>query len=87
MPDLSRHYVSGQEIHCGDRVRYAGHPGRIVFVLGWNEFAPGFAEGREWYYQEYRAGFMIQQDDGALFFLQDSDEDLEMVTRDETTPA
>ena len=87
MPDLSRHYVSGQEIHRGDQVRYAGHPGRVVFVLGWNEFAPEFVEGKEWYYEEYGEGFMVQQDDGSLFFCQDSDEDLELVTRDETPTA
>ena len=87
MADLSRHYVSGQEIHAGDRVLYAGVPGRIVFVLGFHEFLPEFVEGKEWYYEEFGQGFMLEQDGGGLFFSEDSDEDLEFVSRGRTDAA
>ncbi len=84
MADVSRHSVTGQEIHRGHRVRYPRHPARIVFVLGWNDFAPEFVEGKVWYCREYGEGFMVRQDDGMLFFCQESDEDLELVARDES---
>ena len=84
MPDLSRHYVSGEEIHAGDRARLAGFSGRVVFVLGSDEFLPDFAEGKEWYFEEFGHGFMFEQDGGGLIFQQESDEDFEFVSRGES---
>lgn len=81
MADLSRHYVSGEEIHAGDRVRYASIQGRIVFILGFDEFLPDFVAGKQWYFDEYGRGFMFEQDGGGLVFSEESDEDLEFVSR------
>jgi len=84
MLDLSCHYVSGEEIHAGDRASLAGLPGRVVFVLGFDEFLPEFVSGKEWYYEEYGHGFMWQQDGGGLVFQQESDEDFEFISTGES---
>ena len=81
MSDLSRYYLSGEEIHAGDHVRYGGLPGRIVIVLGFGEFFPEFTEAKDWFYKEYGQGFMVDQEGGGLFFLDESDEDLEFTSR------
>jgi hypothetical protein len=83
MRDLSRHYISGEEIHAGDRAKLAGLQGRIVFVLGFDEFLPEFESGKEWYYEQFGHGFMFQQDGGGLIFQKESDEDFEFVSRRE----
>jgi hypothetical protein len=81
MADLSRHYLSGEEIHAGDRAQLAGLSGRVVFVLGFDDFLPEFVEGKEWYSEEFGHGFMFEQDGGGLVFQQESDEDFEFVCR------
>ena len=35
-------YYSGEEIHIGDQVGYAGHPGEVVFVVDRGEYSPDF---------------------------------------------
>ena len=81
MADLSRYYVSGEEIHAGDRVRYGGVYGRIVFVLGFDEFLPDFAPHKSWYSEELGRGFMFEQDGGGLVFSYEGDEDLDFISR------
>ncbi len=82
MLDLSRHYLSGEEIHSADRVRLAGlGDGRVVFVLGSDDFLPEFVEGKEWYFKEFGRGFMFEKDGGGLVFQQEADEDFEFVCR------
>jgi len=81
MPDLSCHYLSGEEIHAGDCATLAGLPGRVVFVLGFDEFLPEFEDRKAWFFEEYGHGFMWQQDGGGLVFQQESDEDFEFVSR------
>ena len=87
MLDLSCHYLSGEAIRAGDRARLAGLPGRVVFVLGIDDFLPDFVEGKEWYSKEYGHGFMFQQDGGGLVFQQESDGDFEFVGRGENYAA
>lgn len=71
-------YYSGSDIHAGDIVRYAGVPAVIVFVNDLGEFLPGFTAA-DWSY--LGSGFMVQYEDGALVYLDEADEDLELVQR------
>ena len=71
-------YRSGQEIRTGDRIVYAGHPGRVDFV------AHPAADPTNWYVTEYGGGVMIDvpQAMGAVFLSDpQDDEDLEFVSR------
>lgn len=81
MSDLGRHYLSGEEIHAGDQVVFAGVSGRIVFVLGFDDFLPEFVVDKEWFFEEFCQGFMVEQSGGGLIFQQESDEDLKFVRR------
>lgn len=87
MLDLSHHYVSGEEIRAGDRARLAGVPGRVVFVLSYNEVLPEFVECKEWFLEEYGHGFMFEQTGGGLVFQHESNEDFEFVSRGENHAA
>ena len=69
-------YYSGEEIHIGDHVRYAGHPGKIVFVVDRAEYSPDFPE-KDW--AHHRTGFMIQTPAYGLVMLDKADEDLELL--------
>ncbi len=68
------HYISGEEIHAGDRISYRGAFGSVAFVSTGDdgEFAPGFED-----YRGHEPGIMLCDDDGALTFLTEPDEDLE----------
>ena len=81
MNPLSSHYVSGEEIRAGDRVRLDGHLGRIVFVVGFDRFLPEFSNDRDWFIKEFGHGFMFEQDGGGLVFSETSDEDLDFLGR------
>jgi hypothetical protein len=83
MPDLSCHYLSGEEIHAGDRAKLGGLPGRVMFVLGFEDFLPEWAGNREWFLQKFGSGFMWEQDGGGQVFQQKADEDFEFVSRGE----
>jgi hypothetical protein len=78
--DSSRdlHYVSGEEIHVGDRIRFGGHPGTIMVVIGRGEYAEGFA-AEDW--RDYERGFLIRTDDGSLYMYDYADEDIEFLAR------
>ncbi len=71
-------YQSGEEIHVGDRIRYAGHPGTIVFVIDRGEYSPEFPE-KNW--SEHSTGFMIRTPVYGLVMLNKADEDLEFIGR------
>lgn len=72
------HYLSGEEIHAGDRVQYGLTYGTIVFVSdGTNEeFVPGYAE-----YTGSDRGVMFCDDDGDTKFLESEDLSLSFVDR------
>jgi hypothetical protein len=71
-------YHSGDEIHVGDRVRYAGDTGTIVFVIDRREYSPKYPES-DW--SEYGTGFMIETPAFARVMLDEADEDLELLDR------
>jgi hypothetical protein len=71
-------YHSGDEIHVGDRVRYAGDSGTIVFVIDRSEYSPDYPE-RDW--AHYGTGFMIETPRYARVMLDQADEDLELLQR------
>jgi len=75
---IEQRYESGDEIHVGDRIRYAGDTGTIVFVIDRAEYSPEFPE-RDW--SHYGSGFMIQTPKFALVMLGKADEDLELLAR------
>lgn len=71
-------YHSGQDIHAGDIVRYAGVASVIGFVNDSGDYLTGFGAA-EWSY--LGTGFMVRQENGALIFLEEADEDLDFVQR------
>ncbi len=78
------HYISGGEVHAGDRVRYKGTACNVVFVSDGSEgeFAPGYED-----YLGHDAGIMICDDDGDLTFITEPSEDLEFIRHAGATPA
>lgn len=70
------HYLGGGEVRVGDRVRYKGVAGRVVFVSDGEdgEFSPGFSD-----YRGYEAGLMIFGDDGEMMFVIEPNEFLELI--------
>jgi hypothetical protein len=75
---MDQRYKSGEEIHVGDRIRYAGDPGTIVFVIDRNEYSATFPE-KDW--SHHGSGFMIQNPSYGLVMLNKADEDLEFLGR------
>ena len=59
-------------------MRYAGVAGVIVFVNDAGEYLSGF-NATEWSY--LGSGFMMRQENGALIYLDEADEDLEFIQR------
>ena len=74
------HYFNGSEVHAGDRVRYKGESGNIVFVSDGDggEFLSGYVD-----YQGCDAGIMFCDDAGELTFVSDLNENLEFLRRKE----
>ena len=75
-PDV--HYVSGEEIHAGDRILSGGHPATVVGVIGRAEYAPGFVAGA---WSEYERGILIRDEQGTLSMHDYADGDLELIAR------
>ena len=73
---MEQRYSSGDEVHIGDRIRYAGSLGTIAFVIDRAEYSPEFP-AEHW--SHYGTGFMIQCDSMGLVMLKESDEDLELI--------
>jgi hypothetical protein len=72
----SPHYLTGREVHAGDRVRYKGVSANVVFVSDGDsgEFAPGYED-----YYGSDSGIMLCDDDGDLTFINQPNEDLEFM--------
>lgn len=70
-------YSSGEEIHIGDRVMYAGSLGVVVFVIDRAEYSSGFP-AEHW--SGYGNGFMIQDEGIGLVMFDEADEDLKLVS-------
>ena len=70
------YYLAGGQVHAGDRVRYKGESGKIVFVTDGEEgeFLPGYHD-----HEGCDAGIMFCSDDGELTFLGTPDENLEYI--------
>jgi hypothetical protein len=70
-------YLTGEDIHVDQRVRYRGVPATIVFVSDGDneEFAPGYED-----YSGYERGVLLCDDDGATTFLPEANEDLELLS-------
>jgi hypothetical protein len=70
------HYLTGEKVHAGDRVRYKGTAGNIAFVSDGEEGE--FSGGYEDYFGQ-EAGIMFRDDDGELTFLAEPGDDLELI--------
>jgi len=71
-------YLNGEPVHAGDRVQHRGDYGRIVFVTDGDSYeaSPGYDD-----YVGSDRGVVICNDDGALTFLSEPTEDLELIGR------
>jgi len=78
MVTKQQRYQSGEDVHAGDVVRYDGVSSVIVLVNDSGEYLPAFTAA-DWSY--LGTGFLVQQEDGTLIYLKDTDEDLELVQR------
>jgi hypothetical protein len=71
-------YVSGEEVHAGDRVQHKGTYATVVFVSNGTteEYLPGYEDqvGAE-------RGIMINDDDGVTTSLGEPDESLQFIDR------
>ena len=69
-------YLNGTEVHAGDRVRYKGESGQIVFVSDGEggEFLSGYKD-----YHGCDAGIMFCDDSGELTFVSELNENLELL--------
>ena len=76
-------YCSGEDIHTGDQIDYAGQPGEVVFVLETASFSPEFPQ-RDWSY--LARGFMLRVNGYGLVHLEQADEDLRLVGRQAAAP-
>jgi hypothetical protein len=80
-------YYTGEEIHVGDRVTFAGCPATILLVLDRDEFPAAESEAsRDWWRVEHGTGFLLNQDGGANIFMDEADEDLILVSRSGASP-
>lgn len=73
-------YQSGEELRKGDRIRYAGQPGSVQFVITEATGDPAL----DWYLQEYPGGGVMIDTEayGPVFFNSiENEEDLEFVSR------
>ena len=75
---LDLNYVTGEEIHAGDRVSFGGHPALIMAVIARGEYMPPFIAD-DW--ADYRCGFLLRTDDGQLYMYDYADEDIRFLSR------
>ncbi len=78
MESTALHYLTGEEVHAGDRVQYDGSFATVVFVSSGDaeEFSPGYDD-----YTGTDPGVVLCDDDGATQFIGDPDERLSFVDR------
>ncbi len=71
-------YLTGEEVHAGDRVQYDGNYGTVVVVNSGaaEEFSPGYED-----YSGTDPGVWVCDDDGATRFIGDPDERLAFLDR------
>lgn len=71
-------YLTGEEIHAGDRVQYDGNFATIVFVSDGEseEASPGYGD-----YSGSSRGMVLRDDDGATRSIGEPDERLSFVER------
>jgi hypothetical protein len=77
-------YLSGEDVHEGDRVRYLGEEGNVEFVVADDTDDPS----RKWYAEKFPGGgvMIINATFGRLFIATtEINDDLELVARSETT--
>jgi len=76
--DSALYYISGEEVHAGDRVQYHGNYATVVFVSDGTseEFSPGFEE-----YTGSERGVMVCDDDGSREFVGEPNEMLSFLDR------
>lgn len=72
------HYITGEEVHAGDRVQHKGTYATVVFVSNGEteEFSPGYEE-----YTGSERGILLCDDDGDTILIGDPDEMLEFIDR------
>ncbi len=72
------HYITGEEVHAGDRVQHKGDYATIVFVSNGEaeEFSPGYED-----YAGSDRGIVLCDDDGETSLIGDADEMLEFIDR------
>ena len=72
------HYMTGEDVHAGDRVQYDGTYATIVFVSDGNneEYRPGYED-----YIGTNRGIMLCDDDGGSTFISEPDERLSFIDR------
>jgi hypothetical protein len=78
MDSDSLHYMSGEEVHAGDRVQYRGNFATVVFVSNGEteEFSPGYED-----YTGSDRGIMVCDDDGGTTLISEADENLSFIDR------
>ena len=78
MGSASLYYITGEEVHAGDRVQHKGNYATVVFVSDGEseEFAPGFEE-----YTGSDRGVMICDDDGGAEHIGEPNEMLTFIDR------
>ena len=71
-------YLTGEEVHAGDRVQYKGAYATVVYVSDGEheEFSPGYED-----HSGSERGIMICDDDGATNFIGYPDEMLSFLDR------
>ena len=72
------HYISGEEVHAGDRVQYRGSYATVVVVSNGEdqEFSPGYED-----HSGCDRGILLCDDDGATNMIREADENLAFVDR------
>ena len=78
------HYLSGEMILAGDRVRCAAWTGVVMFCNGNNSYA---AEYDREYWRSEGPGFMIEYEEAGLVFSEWANEDLVLVERKSALPS
>ena len=72
------HYITGEEVHAGDRVQRNGYYATVVFVSNGSseEFSPGYED-----YVGSERGVVLCDDDGAVSPIGEPNEMLSFVDR------
>ncbi len=71
-------YITGEEVHAGDRVQHRGTFGTVVVVSAGDnsEFSPGYED-----HSGADRGILVCDDDGTVNFVHETDVDLTFIGR------